>query len=126
MPLFSTILCVVLAAALPSQARYLTQTPSLAVDAGIDACMLPSWTLSNLSATYTDEFDGSASFTIANSATGQSESITCVLRFNSLCRLTGTPKDPGLQIVLQINSLVGIVSVNQTWSCNDVPGVVAP
>jgi len=44
-----------------------------------------------------------ASFTLTNSQTNLSESLTCNLRIGYQCQMSGTPKNPNLQVWLQLN-----------------------
>ncbi|KAK3311890.1 hypothetical protein B0H66DRAFT_102025 [Apodospora peruviana] len=84
-----------------------------------DACKVPNWTVQNISVTYSNDTytPGSATFNVTNSVTSQVETITCPLSFNTLCRLDSTPLDPTLGLYFQVNLGGGVISFNQTWTC---------
>jgi len=83
-------------------------------------CVLPSWSVSSASATYSDDtfVPGKGVFTLTHLLTNITEKIECELAFNTACRVTGTPADPALQYQFQVNIDFSWVVFNKSWTCD--------
>ncbi len=114
--------CAGLALALPSA---LLSLPGASAN-GCDT--LPSWTIKDLTLKSHDAVGsgGTASLTIANSATGKSEAVTCALIANYRCEIDGTPSDKSLTITLQSNIDVVFVWINEKFTCGGKTTCVLP
>lgn len=81
---------------------------------------LPSlYTFSNLRVVYAagaSSTPSSASFTITNNLTNSTEPLSCTLRIGYQCQFNGTPKNPALQVWLQLN-LAAYFSFLETTKC---------
>jgi hypothetical protein len=88
------------------------------------ACLLPNWTISNLTVSYSDDsfVPGNTTFSLWSSLSNTTEDIKCEVPFNYACRLNGTPKNKDLNLQLQFGPDSAIAILNQTWVCADTPG----
>lgn len=81
---------------------------------------IPSlYTFSNLRVVYAagaSSIPSSASFTITNNLTNSTEPLSCTLRIGYQCQFNGTPKNPALQVWLQLN-LAAYFSFLETTTC---------
>ncbi|KAK3386795.1 hypothetical protein B0H63DRAFT_140873 [Podospora didyma] len=82
-----------------------------------DTCTPPSWTIE--SATFIffpsrDDIPGLAEVNVTSSVTRKTELIACPLQYNTLCRLDSTSWDPSLQVYLQVNLDMVIVTFTKT------------
>ena len=86
-----------------------------------DDCVLPSWSVSSASVTYSDDtyVPGKGIFTLTHLLTNVTENIVCDLFFNTACRVVGTTADPMLEYQYQVNLDFGWVVFNKTWSCDE-------
>ncbi|KAK0612236.1 hypothetical protein B0T14DRAFT_531830 [Immersiella caudata] len=81
------------------------------------------YTFGSLNVTYAASGGGilnaqsSASFTVTNTATNTTEALSCTLRGGYTCQLNGTPKNPDLQVWLQLN-LIAYFSFLDTRACD--------
>ncbi|KAH8899898.1 hypothetical protein GQ53DRAFT_740907 [Thozetella sp. PMI_491] len=82
---------------------------------------LPSWTIKDLTATFINQ-NATAKWTVINTSTGKSESLSCVLYAMSHCRIEGVPSDPNFHMYLQTGLDVAWVTINETVTCNDPAG----
>ncbi|KAK5657405.1 hypothetical protein OQA88_2975 [Cercophora sp. LCS_1] len=77
------------------------------------------YTFGNLRVNYPASGTGSqstAAFSITNTRTNQTEALTCNLRIGYQCQFSGTPRNPELQIWLQLN-LAAYFSFMDTGFC---------
>jgi len=90
-------------------------------------CPIPSWSVHNLSVTYSDDRDGAkTSFALVNMLTNTTELLSCPVIFNAVGRIDGTPEHSDLRILLSFNLDAVHVEINQTWaSCASDPEVAA-
>src|SRR3569833_4304932 len=64
-------------------------------------CPIPSWSVHNLSVTYSDDRDGAkTSFALVNMLTNTTELLSCPVIFTAVGRIDGTPEHSDLQILL--------------------------
>jgi hypothetical protein len=84
------------------------------------ACTEAGWTIKDMKVKFGAgvQQGGQASFTLVNNATSKSDSLTCALRANSRCLISGTPTDKSLKMEVQIDTGVLYVTLNANLECD--------
>jgi hypothetical protein len=78
------------------------------------------WLVDALTVAYTNDErvqPSIASWRVTNTISGTVEELSCNLRANYICELSGTASDPTLQVWLQVNLDQAWVTVNQSLPC---------
>ncbi|KAK3361269.1 hypothetical protein B0T24DRAFT_671523 [Lasiosphaeria ovina] len=105
----------------PASSALASRTPLTASSAA--ACPIPSWTVRNLTVTYSAETytPGAAWMTLAeNNSTGAAvgeEALSCEVSFNYRASIEGTPAHPNLNVLVFFSIDTAFVTINQTWVC---------
>jgi len=86
-------------------------------------CVIPTWTIRNLSVTYSDDsfVPGNTTFTLVHSLTNRSEILTAEVPFNFRGQVNGTKDNQDLKITLQFRPGFAHLDLKQNWTCNDTP-----
>jgi hypothetical protein len=86
-----------------------------------EKCVVPSWTVTNLTVWYSSENSGAkaghTTFTITSILHNITETLSCNIPFNSHCEFYGTPGNKNLTILTQFSGDVAYLTLNEDFSC---------